>query len=203
MGKKKHFQKRIPKKEENKEATNNEKSVTNDKKEIFEYKHTFGIGVSLYNAYSNAFAKLGNSGGALVFFLRSNNFINQKKTLSVTTSVPIIFAVARNILGGYDDYGNPIYYDASYFGSGLIGKFNVHWFRTKGGSFYSGLGLGYITGNVSVSNSEYNVSESITGLAWQLDVLGAQAQFGKHIGMFIELGIGTEGYLNSGLQIMW
>ena len=40
----------------------------------------------------------------------------------------------------------------------------------KSGTFYSGLGLGYINGKISISDDQYYYSGNFTGLSYQVDL---------------------------------
>jgi len=203
-GKKETFSETSTIKEEKKETTNTEKSENKVDKEIFDYKHFSGLGFTSYSQY-HKLAELGSGGGYdIIFLFRGGSFINQKKTLSVTSSIVYIRAISKDIIGDYDYNYNPIYYDFAFWALGTIEKFNVHWLRTKTGSFYSGLGLGYIlSSEVIVSNDNFRESESISGLLWQFDIFGVQAKFAKHLGSFVEFGLGTEGYIKAGFQVIW
>ncbi len=186
--------------------TTKTENKTDDKtnKGVFDYKHILAIGMSSYHPILNAFENLGDGkGGGFCLMLRGSSFMNKKKTISLTSDFVLLKAKIVDY-AYYDEYYNVRYANINYTGYGFIEKIDFHWLRTKTGSFYSGLGIGYIIGNISASNGkEYIDINNILGLAWQLDALGIQSRLAPNFGLFSELGYGYEGVFQFGVQFMW
>lgn len=133
--------------------------------------------------------------------------MNKKKTISLASHFYLLYAKANKI-EYYDDYYMEwSYYNAKYLGYGGIFKSHFHWFRRPTGSFYSGLGLGYVYGNITVDvdDEEIGSLNNILGLTWQIDLIGFQGTLVKesHFGTFLELGYGYEGILQFGFMYNW
>ena len=161
---------------------------------IFKHKHMIRVGYSVYNPVLSSFKNLGKDGSSSTLLIQGTDFLGEKKKLSLTTSIIFMNASTKNIEDSYN---------ADFTGIGLLEKLNWHWLRTKSGSFYSGIGLGYMFGSVTVSDKDYSVSGDPSGFSFQIDAFGIQHAFSKHFGTFAEFGYGYEGLFQFGLQFHW
>lgn len=168
-----------------------------DSAKLFQHNHSIRIGTSAYNPFLQSIAWMGETGDNACVFVQGADYFGKKKLISVTASFMYGNANSYNVIGDFGDI-----YDVSYSCLMLLAKGDIHWLRGKYGSFYSGLGVGYLYGFAYRSdNATSNIG--VSGLAYQLDLVGIQTRFGKHIGLFTELGVGLEGLVKAGLQIHW
>lgn len=76
-----------------------------------------------------------------------------------------------------------------------------HYFNKRLVSLYSGLEIGGFIWNTSVLNSENEKDRSTQGyLAFQINALGIRIGNQK-IGGFVEIGLGNNGLVNTGLSV--
>lgn len=153
-----------------------------------------GLGLTLYNPIADGIANLGsNPGSSFYLNIEGGGFLT--KNISFTTCGFLILADAYNI----DD----LRYDASFSGFGFIGKAAYHWIKKENSSIYSGAGIGYLSGNITVSNRSYSLSDNYTGIAYQIDAFGFRTKLGKRISINTELGYGYQGIFQSGVFYNW
>lgn len=110
---------------------------------------------------------------------------------------------------GYDSFGDPYYssynWNASINCVFFMGSVNYHWLVREKFSLYSGFSLGSLSGSASINFSDGVNRASVTyagvsGASYQFTFFGIQNYFGKHFGYHVELGYGTQGIANGGID---
>ncbi len=162
-----------------------------------DYKQSIQIGTSFYNPITSTIKNLGNTNKSQsTLFLRFNSFFGSDNqwNLGITTG---ILSASTLQLDGADSYA------LDFLGISGIANVNYHWYRDDKGTFYSGAGLGFLTGSINSSDFfDYNSSD-VFGAAYQITLIGVQAKVYKALGIYSELGFGTEGVFQTGLQFRW
>lgn len=162
-----------------------------------DYKQSIQIGTSFYNPITSAIKNLGNTNQSQsTLFLRFNSFFgaNNQWNLGITTG---ILSASTMQLDGVDSY------TLDFLGVSGIANVNYHWYRDKSGTFYSGAGLGFLTGSINSSGFFDSNTSDVFGTAYQITLIGVQAKVYKALGLYSELGFGTEGVFQTGLQFRW
>jgi len=157
-------------------------------------KHSFGLGVSLFNPIirvNKAFAK------------SSSGFAVQTSWSSLPNSERWFTSSVRwQIMSGtitdYDETGVNI----NLFGFGVEGKFNANWIHKDNLSWYSGIGIGYQAVSASYGGKANPGFINPSGMMLQIDLIGVQS-WGKNFGTYAEFGFGSEGLVKYGIMYCW
>lgn len=153
-----------------------------------------GLGLTFYNPIAGGFSNLGaDPGSSFYASFEGGGFLT--KNISFTTCGFLLLANAYNI--------DNERYDASFSGFGFLGKAAYHWIKKEKLSIYSGAGIGYLSGNITVSDNSYSVSDNYSGVAYQIDAIGFRSKLGKRLSVSTELGFGYQGVFQTGIYYNW
>lgn len=135
-----------------------------------------------------------------------NTFFNAKKRWSSSLTLSPFNVISENIDGlefnGQIFFGN---FDEQAKGLALLSECYVHYAFSKKSSFYSGIGVGFITGNrtLTESTTSYSDTERIFNTSLHLTLVGAEYYITKNFGVYSQLGFGRKGILNGGIQFQF
>lgn len=171
----------------------NENNNSNER-EIFDHQYMFQFGTTLFHPGLKNFAdKADGDGRYYIVLLRTTNFFTESRRWSITGT----FAYQKSKSEDMGGYG----FDATSTSIVGIVRTDIHWVRTKSTSFYSGLGIGYRSADVEPDEffDHYELLAD-SGITFQLNIVGFQAELSNNFGVFSELGFGDEGVFQVGLQ---
>lgn len=163
------------------------------------------FGLSIGNAFNTILVSNGTYTKNSASVIEINNFLNTKKRWSSSVTLAPFNIISENIdvlIGGQTYTSN---FDEQAKGLALLGEFYVHYAFSKKSSLYSGIGLGFITGSrtLSESTTNYSKTERIFSSASHLTLIGTEYFITKYVGFYSQVGIGRKGILNCGIQLQF
>lgn len=160
-------------------------------------KYRVYAGGSLVSLLHMQLIDIGSEGAALNGMAGFEYFNTPKVSFGLSSYLGIV--AITNI--PYATFQGTGYYDAGVAHFSILGTLNYSWLEQGKHRIYSGLGLGFVNFGVNATDGVDSETVSIPGsFGYQLNLIGAETTYGKHFGLWTELGIGIQGNVKFGLS---
>lgn len=162
------------------------------------------LGLSRGNVFNTILVNDGTYTKNNTSTIEINSFFNAKKRWSSSLTLSPFNIMSENIDFFFDDGIYSSNFDEQAKGLALLSEYYVHYAFSKKSSFYSGIGVGFITGNRTLTEGiNYSYTERIFNASLHLTLVGAEYYITKNFGVYSQLGFGRKGILNGGIQFQF